>query len=127
LAGLALSTILNHPTFFTTFRARNHKLLSDRYSLCTSILKAYSIPYMPSNAGFFLWADLSQYLHSQPGDTPLQREQSLNELLFNGGVHMATSEAFSGEDSGWFRITFSVDEKLLKLGLNRYTTFLMDI
>lgn len=82
---------------------------------------------MPSNAGFFLWADLSQYLHSQPGDTPLQREQSLNELLFNGGVHLATSEAFSGEDSGWFRITFSVDEKLLKLGLDRYTPFLIHL
>jgi DNA-binding transcriptional MocR family regulator len=120
LAGLALSTILNHPTFFRHFRSRNCKLLVDRYSLCTAILKAHSIPYIPSNAGLFLWADLSRYLESQPGETPLQRERSLNELLFNGGVHLATSEAFSGEDSGWFRITFSVDEARLRLGLNRY-------
>jgi DNA-binding transcriptional MocR family regulator len=109
--------------FFRTFRARNCKLLADRYSLCTAILKAHSIPYIPSNAGFFLWADLSRYLESQPGETPLQRERSLNELLFNGGVHLATSEAFSGEDSGWFRITFSVDEARLRLGLNRYGSF----
>jgi hypothetical protein len=38
----------------------------------------------------------------------------------DSGLHLATSEAFWGEDCGWFRITFAVPRKVLELGLNRY-------
>jgi DNA-binding transcriptional MocR family regulator len=118
LAGLVLSTILNHGTYLPEFLKQNRKLLVERYTLCTNILKAYSISYIPSNAGFFLWADLSPYMLSHDG-TPLEQERALNRRLFEGGVHIATSEAFQGEEYGWFRISFSVDEKALELGLTR--------
>jgi len=118
MAGLVLSTILNHPTYLTDFLKQNRKLLVDRYTLCTNILKAHSIAYMPSNAGFFLWADLSPSMAIYEG-TPLEQERALNKRLFEGGVHLATSEAFQGEEYGWFRISFSVDENVLELGLKR--------
>jgi hypothetical protein len=51
--------------------------------------------------------------------TPLEQERALNKRLFEGGVHLATSEAFQGEEYGWFRISFSVDENVLELGLKR--------
>jgi len=33
---------------------------------------------------------------------------------------LATSEAFFGEEAGWFRISFAVDRDILHLGLTRY-------
>ena len=39
--------------------------------------------------------------------------------MLDAGVHLATSEAFHGEEFGWFRITFTVEEKVLELALRR--------
>jgi DNA-binding transcriptional MocR family regulator len=94
--------------------------LRERYNICTNILRAQSIPYVAANAGFFVWADLSKYLRLRDGSTPVERERALNDMLFNGGIHLATSEAFFGEESGWFRISFAVDIEYLQLGLRRY-------
>ena len=74
---------------------------------------------MPSNAGFFIWTNLSAYLRPEDGDTPVEQERALNDRLFNGGVHVATSEAFFGEEAGWFRISFALDRDTLKLALKR--------
>jgi 1-aminocyclopropane-1-carboxylate synthase len=123
LAIAAMSAILNHPTFLASFIKTSCERLVQRYDVCTSFLRAHNIPYIPSNAGHFLWADLSAFLKNLPGDTPLDKEQEMNNRLLDGGVHLATSEAFGGEESGWFRITFSVDEAYLTLGLNRYPPF----
>lgn len=120
LAGEALSTILNHPTFLSAFLKKNRQLLIERYSFCSKFLKAHSIKYLPSNAGFFIWIDLSPYLAKYPGETPLEKERAMNQCLFDGGVHLATSEAFSGEEAGWFRLSFAVEEGTLALGLQRY-------
>src|ERR1700724_978954 len=109
MAGLVLSTILNHPTYLTDFLKQNRRLLAERYRSCTKILKAHGISYIPSNAGFFLWADLSPYMSSSDG-TPLEQERAMNKRLFDGGLHLATSEAFQGEDHGWVRISFSVEQ-----------------
>jgi DNA-binding transcriptional MocR family regulator len=119
LTLLALSAILNHPTFLPKFLRLNRKLLADHHNTCARTLQRYGIPFLPSNAGFFIWADLSAFLANEPGDSWVEKERSLNDRLFNGGVHLATSEAFSGEDSGWFRISFSVTKDLLELGLKR--------
>jgi gliotoxin/aspirochlorine biosynthesis aminotransferase len=120
LACSTLSTILNHPTFFKSFITTNCKRLVEQYNFCTSFLKNHSIPYIHSNAGFYLWADLSAFSDRLPGANPLEKERELNLRLMDGGLHLATSEAFWGEDCGWFRITFAVPRKVLELGLNRY-------
>lgn len=112
--------MLNHPTFLSEFVKINRLRLRDRYELCTRFLRAHKIPYLPANAGFFVWADLSMYLSQENGDTPVARERALNDRLFNGGIHLATSEAFFGEEAGWFRISFAVDREVLLLGLTRY-------
>lgn len=44
----------------------------------------------------------------------------MNKRLLDGGVHLATSEQFYGEEFGWFRITFTVETEVLELGLKRY-------
>jgi hypothetical protein len=54
------------------------------------------------------------------GDSPLEKEREMNNRLLDGGIHLATSEQFHGEEYGWFRITFTVDKEILELGLKRY-------
>ena len=114
-----MSTILNHPTFLPKFLQRNRQLLAERYAFVSQFLQVHSIKYVPSNAGFFIWMDLSPYLNHYEGVTPLERERTMNDALFDGGVHLATSEAFEGEDSGWFRLSFAVEQQILELGLER--------
>jgi len=120
LASASLSTILDHPTFFPGFITTTREKLIRHYHICTRVLRRYGIPYIPSNAGFFIWIDLTKYLDKIPGEkTPLEKERELNQRILDGGVHLATSEAFYGEEFGWFRITFTVDEMVLGLALSR--------
>ena len=119
LASQAFSTILSRPTFFKEFLETNRSRLSEHYSICTRILRENSIPYYPANAGFFVWADLSAYLDGMTGDTDLERETEMNKRLLDGGLHLATSEQFQGEEYGWMRITFAVEKEVLELGLKR--------
>jgi len=120
LASASLSTILNHPTFFPAFITTTREKLIHHYHVCTRVLRRHGIPYVPSNAGFFIWVDLTRFLDRIPGEkTPLEKERELNRRILDGGVHLATSEAFYGEELGWFRITFTVDEMVLGLALKR--------
>ena len=111
--------MINHPTFFREFLNINRSRLIDHYTICTRFLRRHGLPYIPSNAGFFVWVDLSAYLSSMKGDTDLEKERYMNNKLLDGGVHLATSEAFRGEYNGWFRITFTVEKEMLILALNR--------
>lgn len=119
LAMQALSTLLNHPTFLPSFLSQNRTLLIEHYAICTDFLQKNSIPYNPTNAGFFIWADLTKWLDAMQGDTKLEKEREMNSRLLDGGVHLATSEQFYGEEYGWFRITFAVEKNILELGLKR--------
>src|SRR5262245_24562135 len=100
LAIHAFSTILNHSSFLSNFLEVNLSRLPHAYSICTRLLRKHAIPYIPSNAGFFIWADFTAYLETAPGDTDLEKERAMNDKLLDGGIHLATSEAFFGEDYG---------------------------
>lgn len=115
-----LSTFLNFPKLLPNFLITHRERLEDRYALCTNFLKARSIPYIPSNAGCFIWANLSKYSAFERGNTSLEQERSLACRLFGEGIYLIPSEAFHGEDPGWFRISFAVDKDTLETGLARY-------
>jgi hypothetical protein len=84
------------------------------------MLKENSIPYLPANAGHFVWVDLSANLHQFEGSTAIEQERSLNSRFLKGGLHLGTSETFLGEEPGWFRLTFTVGRHVWEVGLNRY-------
>lgn len=100
--------------------------LVEHYTICTRFLRKYSISYNPTNAGFFIWMDLSKYLKEMPGHTELQKEKEMNRRLLDSGIHLATSEQFYGEDYGWFRITFAVEKDILELGMKRFIIIRLD-
>jgi 1-aminocyclopropane-1-carboxylate synthase len=123
LALHAFSKIVGDTKFIDSFIDDNRLTLREHYEFCTKILKAHSIPYIPSNAGFYIWTDLTKYLSSFPGKTERDKERAMATAFLDGGVFIASSEAYFGEDYGWFRITFTVDKDTLELGLKRLCPF----
>jgi hypothetical protein len=62
-----------------------------------------------------VWVDLTEYL--PPEVDVLKGERQLTERLVEGGVYLAPSETFLGEQPGWFRIVFSMLD--IELGMRR--------
>ena len=76
-----------------------------------------------SNAGYFLWIDLSPYLPPLPpattGAGPMMQERILAQRLLDAGIYLATGEKFASEEAGWFRVVFTHDKATLEEGLRR--------
>ena len=73
----------------------------------------------PSNAGFFLWIDLSACLRS----ATWQDEDELRQGLYDHGVEMSAGHAYHDEKPGNFRFLFSMDRDTLEEGLRRVIGF----
>jgi 1-aminocyclopropane-1-carboxylate synthase len=67
------------------------------------------------NYGPFIWVDLSRFL----GGSTVEDERILAWKMIKNGVWLATGEAFRSESSGWFRLTFTVPKKQLRIGMER--------
>lgn len=73
-----------------------------------------------SNAGYFLWIDLSPYLPPATKDAePMMPERVLAQRLLDAGIYLATGEKFASEDVGWFRVVFTHEKAILEEGLRR--------
>lgn len=89
-----------HPTRTYTFPCHRHEVEHSRNS---------------SNAGFFLWIDLSKCLEGEGW----QAETALKKKLVDAGIEMSTGQAYHDETPGRFRFIFSVDKDLMLEGLKR--------
>jgi hypothetical protein len=69
-----------------------------------------------------VWVNLTAFMRDMPGETGLQKEREMTKRMLDGGVYLATAEAFKGEENGWYRITFTVEKDVLLLGLNRFVS-----
>lgn len=72
-----------------------------------------------SNAGFFLWVDLSACLHSPTWEA----EDELKQALYDHGVEMSAGQAYHDEKPGNFRFLFSLDRDIVEEGLRRVIDF----
>jgi hypothetical protein len=61
-------------------------------------------------------------MNNMPGNTNLEKEREMSRRMLDGGVYLATSEAFKGEENCWYRITFTIEKDTLLLGLNRWAS-----
>ena len=82
-------------------------------------LKDMNIPCPEPEGGFYVFPDVSKFLQ---GDIANTRDLAVY-LLEQAGVAVAPGEAF-GEFSGRIRISYCLDEKKLKEGLERIKTLL---
>lgn len=104
--------------FIEVSRAR----LAEAYAVATKGLQDIEVAYLPgSNAGLFLWVDLSPYL-PEDLDGELNAEFALAKKLQSKGVFLHPREEHS-LTPGWFRLVYTQDADIVKEGIKRYVLF----
>ncbi|QGI77976.1 hypothetical protein CEK25_004705 [Fusarium fujikuroi] len=118
-ASLAIgSAMLEDRTWCRAFIDSSRLKLAQAHRHITSLLRDMGIKYLPgSNAGFFIWVDLSPYLPSDL-DGESNQEFALAKRLHKMGVFLHPREEHSIEP-GWFRMVYSQDPRTITEGLRR--------
>lgn len=85
----------------------------------TKELRDAGISFLPgSNAGFFLWVDLSAYLPKELGGEE-NAEFALAKKTLEAGVFLHPREEH-GNKPGWFRLVYTQDPEIITEGIKRY-------
>lgn len=109
------SAMLQDREWCHSFIGENRKKLAAAYKHITSGLTNMDVQYLPgSNAGFFVWIDLSPFL----SDKERFPEFALAEKFKRTGVFLHPQEEHSIR-SGWFRLVYTQDPKTVTEGLRR--------
>ncbi|RKL47521.1 hypothetical protein BFJ72_g1753 [Fusarium proliferatum] len=118
-ASLAIgSAMLEDRAWCRAFIDSSRLKLAQAHRHITSQLRDMGIKYLPgSNAGFFIWVDLSPYLPSDL-DGESNQEFALAKRLHKMGVFLHPREEHSIEP-GWFRMVYSQDPRTVTEGLRR--------
>ncbi|CAI6341216.1 unnamed protein product [Periconia digitata] len=117
---LIASTILENRAFCASFIEASRTRLAEAYAFTTARLDEMGIRYADgTNAGFFVFVDLSPFLVDEEGMGREGREQELAGRLLEGGVCVQPGEEHAVE-VGWFRVVYSVERRVLVEGLKRY-------
>lgn len=101
--------------FITTARER----IGAAYQFITVRLEELGIAYSKAEAGFFVYVDLSRWLPPpKEGKSKFERECMLAQRLVDGGVFLHPGEEH-GLRVGWFRVVYTMDEKVVGEGMRR--------
>lgn len=94
----------------------SRRKLAAAYRHATQGLRDIGVDYLAgSNAGFFVWIDLSPYL---PGSLEGEPEFALAKKLTNAGVFLHPREEHSLKP-GWFRMVYTQDPAVVTEGIRR--------
>ncbi|KAL5334753.1 aspartate aminotransferase [Aspergillus crustosus] len=99
------TAILEDEDFVAKYTEKSQNNLAYSYQIAT-------------NAGFFLYADLSPYLLGDESLNPPEREFALAQKFLDNGLFLHPGEEHCKE-AGWFRLVYTHDEDVLREGLQR--------
>lgn len=118
-ASLAIGTaILEDRPWCRTFIESSRAKLAAAQAHVTRGLSEMGVQYLSrSNAGFFLWVDLSPYLPIELGGET-NAEFALARKLVDAGVFLHPREEHSLKP-GWFRLVYTQDPATVTEGLRR--------
>lgn len=121
--------MLEDEKWLDSFLKLGRERLSERNKLTRSILDDMGVEYHHgANAGFFIWADLRLFLPSNEEAAKIlnkeitsewQREEALVKKFMDNKVYITDGHGLKAEEPGYFRIIFSQEEKVIKVGLKR--------
>lgn len=126
LAESTATTLLQDSTYLDWYLCENRRRLESRYNVVRAWADRYNIRYLQGvNAALFLWINLGE-----PFQRKLEREGGprledavvdsvLSQVLLEHRVFVGAGSAFGSEKAGWFRMTFSLEERSLLEGLKR--------
>ena len=115
--------MLEDEMWMDNFLEASRERLATRNRMMRKMLDDEGIKYfLGSNAGFFLWLDLREFL--PPTGTsdkdPWARETALTERLVENEVFITSGQSMSAEEPGFYRLIFSQEESVLQEGMRRY-------
>ncbi|KAL2193660.1 putative aminotransferase class I and II family protein [Corynascus similis CBS 632.67] len=134
--------ILEDENYTNRFLETNQRLMAVQYASATRFMDDHGIEYYTnSNAGMFIWMDLRKYLRGtkkieklslhqltpQEKEELQRREVEMGSRFFANGVGVALGTNFFTEELGWFRLTFTVCQDALDIGLQRMVETLQEI
>lgn len=115
-------TWLQDEPFLAWYLKENRRRLGLAYEHALEWFKHHNVPYYPSNSGFFLMVNLGQFCGID-ADTEdkvgRDKEAKFVDRLLDEGVFVAPGTQYHHPKAGWFRFTFSMEPKTLKLALRR--------
>ncbi|ORY66546.1 1-aminocyclopropane-1-carboxylate synthase [Pseudomassariella vexata] len=113
-ASLAIvSAMLQDRQWCRSFLATSRERISEAYKHVTKGLREIGINFLPANAGFFIYIDLSPYLKLDAEDP----EFEVAQRLLDQGVFLHPKEEHG--KAGWFRVVYTQDPRNVTEGLRR--------
>lgn len=112
----ALQHLLTDDTWLTDYFEANRKRLRVAYKRITAVLDTLKVPYMPADAGFFVWVDLRKWMRGQSRED----EEALWRQLCECKVLLTPASQCFGSRYGYFRVCFAaVDITTCEIALKR--------
>lgn len=113
-ASLAIvNAMLEDRDWCNTFLGSSRRKIGEAYAFITTGLLDLGIGFVPANAGFFVYADLSPYLIQGTADA----EFDLSQRLLDGGVFLHPKEEHG--ERGWYRMVYTQEKRIVAEGLRR--------
>ena len=93
----------------------NSERLAAAYGALSDVLKKHNIPYIPCDAGLYVFAKIA------PNAVSWEDESSIVQALKDGGVIVSAGRGYHGPESekGWARIGFAVEETKFREAIRR--------
>lgn len=108
---------LEDKDFKAAYIRKNSERLGESYMALRKWLEQHDVPFVEGTAyGFFLWVDFRKWLGGKGG---VDEERWLTNVMLEEGVWAATGESFGSKVPGWFRVSFSMEQEYLDVGLKR--------
>ena len=108
------TNLLADENYIDWFLTTNQRRLSEAYSRVVTLLSDSKIPYLPAQAGHYIWIDLREYVSGNRN-----QEHELFRKILQNGVYIALGDAFHSEEPGWFSLTFAVEGEMLRTAVSR--------
>ncbi|CAI6013751.1 unnamed protein product [Clonostachys chloroleuca] len=112
--------MLEDDEWFHLYIEESRKKMSAAYSKIATWARKNQIPYVPANAGLFIWVDLgSRFLESYPGIPEEELEDLIVKALYDNKVLLTRGKDFGAEKPGWFRLVYTVPDETLDEAMAR--------
>jgi 1-aminocyclopropane-1-carboxylate synthase len=119
-----LSELLTDDRFVDRFLEDSRERLLRSYEICARKLEEMVIPFIPAEAGFFVYVDFSSLL---PEKT-FEWEEKLSNLMFQVGVVLTPGESLRDTTPGMFRICYAwVQPETLEIAMERLSRLVAKI
>jgi histidinol-phosphate/aromatic aminotransferase/cobyric acid decarboxylase-like protein len=107
------SAMLKDRDWCNAFLRNSQRMIGASYRFIAKGLQDLGIRFVPANAGFFVYVDLSPYLPRGTADP----EFDLSQRLLDGGVFLHPKEEHG--EMGWYRMVYTQDARVVAEGLQR--------